>query len=174
MSNKENEKHPVVEVAHVVNEGKLDDGRIKLSTGYAAKILPVSASLIDQVTAKIVDPEIPMWMNEDKGREEPNPGDPAYLAALDAAARERGIAAMDALIMFGVELEEPIPEDTLWIKKLAFLGIKIDTEDPFEVEFYFKKYVAVSAEDVSQVTQRSGMTQAEVDDAERSFRRKAT
>jgi hypothetical protein len=174
MSNEQKEKHPVVEVAHVVNEDSDNDGIVKLSTGYEARILPVSASLIDQVTARVKDPLVPMWMNDQKGREEPNPADPVYIQAMDDAARERGIAAMDALIMFGVELVEPIPEDTLWIKKLQYLGIEVDVEDTFEVEFYFKKYVAVSAEDVTLVTRRSGMSAEEVAEAERSFRRSAT
>ena len=169
----EKEKHPVVEVAHVVNEDKTSDGTITLSTGYKARLLPVSASLIDQVTAKVKDPDVPMWLNEEKGREEPNPADPTYLKGLDDAARNRGIAAMDALVMFGVDLVDPIPEDTLWMKKLRFLGIKVDAEDPFEVEFYFKKYIAVSAEDITRVTERSGMSAEEVADAERSFRRSA-
>lgn len=168
------EKHPVVEVAHVVNEAAKGDGTVVLSTGFRARIVPVSASLIDQVTAKIKDPDVPMWKNEEKGREEPNPADPAYLKALDDAARERGIAAMDALIMFGVDLVDDIPGDSLWVKKLKFLGIDVDTDDPFEVEFYFKKYVAVSAEDVQLVTSRSGMTAGDVEAAERSFRRSAS
>jgi hypothetical protein len=175
MSDKETaKKHPVVEVASIVSSTDETGGVVVLSTGYEARIVPVSASLIDQVTSKVKDPDVPMWENPDKGREEPNPADPNYLKALDDAARERGIAAMDALIMFGVELVEAIPESSLWIKKLSFLGIELDTEDPFEVEFYFKKYVAVSAEDVQLVTSRSGMTADDVEAAERSFRRQAS
>ena len=170
MTKKTEEKHPAVEVAHVINEKEKGDGTVELSTGYKAKLVPVSASLIDQVTSRIKDPDPPMWMNESKGREEPNPADPKYLRELEDAGRRRGLAAMDALIMFGVELEEPIPEDTTWIKKLKLLGIDVDTDDPFEIEFYFKKYIAVSAEDISMVTQRSGMSAEEVAEAERSFR----
>jgi len=168
--NKKEEKHPVVEVAHAVKDEKRDDGVVELSTGYKARIVAVSASLIDQVTSRIKDPDPPMWMNDSKGREEPNPADPKYLKELEEAGRQRGLAAMDALIMFGVELEDPIPSDDTWIRKLGILGITVDAEDPFEVEFYFKKYIAVSAEDVNMVTRRSGMTAEEVADAERSFR----
>lgn len=180
MSDEKAKKHPVVEVAHVVNNVDENDGVVTLSTGYKARIVPVSASLIDQVTSRVKDPEVPMWMNEDKGREEPNPADPIYLNALDEAAKERGLAAMDALIMFGVELEEEQPgnlegpDGQKWLRKLRFIGIEVDTEDPFELEFYFKKYVAVSAEDVNLVTSRSGMSAADVEAAERSFRRKAS
>ena len=171
---KENEKHPVVEVAHIVNEGSGDsDGVITLSTGARAKIHSVSASLVDQVSARVKDPEVPMWFNEKKDREEPNPSDPNYLRALDDVSRERGLAAMDALIMFGVELVDPMPEDDLWIRKLALVGIKIDPEDELEKEFMYKKYIAVGAEDVTLVTDKSGMSAEAVAEADRTFRGKA-
>jgi hypothetical protein len=171
---KETEKHPVVQVAHAVDTGSDEDDIVILSTGAKARIRSVSASLVDQVSARIKDPEIPMWFNDKKDREEPNPSDPIYLRALDDVARERGLAAMDALIMFGVDLVDPMPEDELWIKKLKLVGIEVDAEDELEKEFIYKKYIAVGADDVTLVTEKSGMSAESVAEADRTFRGKAT
>src|SRR5512144_292538 len=96
-----------------------------LSTGYRAIVRPVSASLIDDVTSRVEYPSVPEFFNEEKGRPEPNPMDPEYVRQVAAANRQRGVAAVDAIIMFGVELIDPIPviaPDTPpsknWVKKL--------------------------------------------------------
>jgi len=173
----EKEKNnPVVAVAQKIGSKGKDDGITTLSTGYRARLIPVSASLIDQVTAQVKDPDIPMWHNDDKDVDEPNPNHPDYIKALEGKGRERGMAAMDAIIMFGVDLLDPIPEDNIWIKKLQILGISldIDVDDPIEREFAFKKYVAVAAEDVSFVAQKSGMSGEDLDEAERTFQRSET
>lgn len=166
----EETKNPVVQVAHIAR-GDDEQKVYTLSTGYKARILPVSASLIDQVTAQIKDPEVPMWFNEDKGRDEPNPSDTAYLKAMEEAAHSRGVAALDAMIMFGIELVDPIPEDDMWLKKLRKLGVEIDPEDDLDREFAFKKYIATSAEDLSILSEKSGMGEEAVTEAERQFRR---
>lgn len=142
-----------------------------LSTGIRAKILPVSSSLIQEVTAKIKEPPIPMWHNEDKGRDEPNPNDPAYIEARAAAEMERGKAAMDAMIMFGVELTDPLPDDKKWIKKLEFVGIEVNEDDEFELEFAYKKYIAVGNTDLIAIGKRAGITQEAINQAAKSFQR---
>lgn len=144
---------------------------ITLSTGIRAKIVPVSASLIDEVTARIKDPKVPMWMNEDKGREEPNPNNPEYQEALQDAQRERGIAAMDAMLMFGVKLVDPVPEDDEWIDSLRFLGIEVDDSTKMSREFSYKKLVAVGAADLKKVTAASGISEEDIAEAERTFQR---
>jgi len=150
---------------------------VTLSTGYRAKLSAVSASLIGDVTSMIKNPPVPTWHNEDKDRDEPNPGDPSYIVALADTERRRGEAAMDALIMFGVELIDPIPEDGKWLKKLKFMekrGLLLlsayDMNDPDDVEFLFKRYIAVSADDLITVGKFSGIRGDDVTSAEASFR----
>ena len=92
---------PAVETAKVLNLRSEGPAEITLSTGDKAILKPVTASLIDAVTSRIEDPKPPMWHNESKGIDEPNPSHPDYLAAVDDANRRRGIAAMDAMVMFG-------------------------------------------------------------------------
>lgn len=161
---------PAIAVARDRANGSDPDEIVYLSTGIRARIIPVSASLIDQVTSMVKDTEVPMWFDEDKGRSEPNPNDPAYLAAKVAEEHQRGVAAIDAMILFGVELVDGLPEDDTWIKKLKYLGIEVDADDPFEREFAYKKYVAVSSDDLVQLGKSSGIRQEDVTRAAKSFR----
>lgn len=164
---------PAVVVAEKMADKSHEDKVITLSTGVLAILSPVSASLIDEVTARVKDPEVPMWMNDDKGREEPNPSDPRYLAGLEEAERLRGKAAMDALVMFGIQLVDPIPDDDEWLIKLKYLGVVEDKElSAMEREFAYKKYIAVSATDIGKITGMSGISSEELDQAEATFQRK--
>jgi hypothetical protein len=149
---------------------------VVLSTGYKVRLKPVAASLIDQVVGQIKDPEVPMWMDESKGREEPNPSDPTYLAQMKEADRSRGIAAIDAMVMFGVEVVDGIPDDG-WDKKLNYLqkrGVvdlsEFDLDDEDDREFVFKRFVAMSAEDLAILAGMSGLNEEDVSQAVDSFR----
>ncbi len=161
-------EHPAVVTAKA--NAKDTDGSIILSTGIKGKILPVAASLVEEVTAKIKDPDVPMWYNKDKEREEPNPVDPVYLRQVGEADRKRGVAALDAMIMFGLELADPVPENGTWVKKLKWLGIEFDERDGFECEFAYKKYVACGSNDLIEISKLAGINQEAVEDAVKSFR----
>lgn len=161
-------KNPAVLAAK--DESKQDEIKI-LSTGIRAKILPVSASLIQEVTTRIKSPKIPMWHNENKNRDEPNPADPDYIAECENANTKRGQAAMDAMIMFGVELVDELPNDKNWIKKLNFIGIKVNEDDNFELEFAYKKYIAVGNIDLMMVGKTTGISQEAISQAAESFQR---
>ena len=168
---KEKMREPAVLVAEK-KAGRREQQISRLSTGVSAVLSPVSASLIDEVTAKVKDPKVPTWHNEEKGRDEPNPGDPDYIEALSDAERERGKAAMDALVMFGVDLVDGVPEDDEWLVKLQFLGVVENRElSTMEREFVYKKYVAVSAADIGRITELSGISSEELQEAEATFQR---
>ena len=167
-------KSPVVQVAKSAESDELDI--VTLSTGYKARIRPVGASLIDDAVARIKDPLVPTYTSEDKGREEENPHDPAYLRALKDAAKERATVAMDAMVMFGIELVDGVPEDDKWIRQLAFYakrtGLDLsgyDLDDELEKEFLFKKYIATGTLDLLEVGKRAGLRQKDVADAVKSF-----
>jgi len=160
-------EHPVVVVAKAEDT---DSDIQTLSTGIRCQIMPVSAALIQEVTSRIKDPQVPLWHNKEKGRDEPNPNDPGYVAELGEANSERGKAAMDALIMFGIDLIDSLPEDNRWLKKLQYMGIQVDETDSFEVEFAYKKYVAVGNQDLILISQKAGISQEAIEDAAKSFR----
>lgn len=168
-------KSPAVQVKK--DRNRPETSEVVLSTGYRARVSPVSASLIDDVTSLIKDPDVPIYHNEDKDRDEPNPGDPTYIRALADADKKRGNAAMDALILFGVELLDPLPKDGKWLKKLLYLQKRgtlslalYNLEDPDDVEFLFKRYIAVSADDIITVSKLSGIRGEDLKLAENSFR----
>ena len=158
----------VIETAKACQE---QDGDIAtLSTGVRVRLKPVSPSLLAEVVSRVVYPEIPTFHNEGKGRDEENPHHPAYLAALAQANQEQGVAMMDALSLFGLELLDEIPDDG-WDKRLHLLGIKFDLDDPVEREFYYKKHVAMTVEDFGLLKSLSGVTPEGVSRAEKSFQR---
>ena len=162
---------PVVAVAKE-RRGDADEGGIvTLSSGVRVRLKSVSPSLIDEAMARVLDPEVPMWTDPEKDREVPNPNNPAYLRACAAADRARGRASTDALIMFGVELEDGVPKDGAWLKKLQKLGHDIDPKDPIDVEFAYKKYIAVQLEDYPLLGRRSGIRGEDVDAQAKSFQR---
>jgi hypothetical protein len=175
------EPEPAVKLAKGLSE-RQTEGHVQLSTGYWARIMPVSASLIDGAQALIEDPEPPsVWIDE-KGRSELNPSDPAYLRALERAEIKRAVAAADAMILFGVDIVdekgEPIPiPDGDWIKRLQLLDkvgtIDIgayDFDDPIDKEFLFKKFVAVAAPDFPIISLASGVREEDVERATATFR----
>jgi len=172
---KQAEKRAAVDVAKSVK--KVDASKeYMLATGYRVHLKPVAASLVDEVVGRIEEPQVPMWMNEDKGREEPNPAHPDYLKAVKETDRARGIAVIDAMVMFGIELIDGLPDDG-WIEKLRYLEKRglldlsaFDLDDPTDAEFVFKRYVAMSAEDLAVLSSLSGMNEEDVALAVKSFR----
>lgn len=165
-------QHPVVAVA----KAELGEGIRVLSTGVRAHIRPVAATLIDEVTARIPDPDIPTWHNPDKDRDEPNPNDPTYQRELRAATRRRGLAAMDAMIMFGVELADGMPEDESWLARLRLMHKHnlvdldgYDLDDPLEREFLYKRYIAVGAADLVAIGRMTGVSEEGIAAAAANF-----
>jgi hypothetical protein len=169
-------KSPAIEVAKDAAAVVSGDKIVVLPTGIRAKLMPVSASLIDAVSSRIKDPEIPNWHNTDKDRDEPNPNDPTYQKQLEETQKQRGLAAMDALVMFGVELLEEIPNKERWLAQLGQLSkhglldlSEYNLEDPIEIEFLYKKFYAVDAKTLEMITDLSNIRPADVERAENSF-----
>jgi hypothetical protein len=149
---------------------------LTLSTGYRGRIVPVGASLIDEIVARVKVPEVPTFFNEEKGREEENPTDPKYLKELQEAQQKRVKFSLDAMVMFGLELEDGLPENDRWLQKLKYME-KIgaldlsdyDLDDPFEKEFVFKRYIAVGTVDLVAIGRKAGLSPAAVEEAAKSF-----
>lgn len=166
-------RSPAIDVAHEHEEG--EDSI--LSTGVRARIVPVAASLIEEVTRRVRDPEIPMWHDPERDKDIPNENDPIYLRALIEAKKKRGEAAMEAMILFGVELLDGLPESDEWFRRLQFLDKRglldlsqYDVEDPIDREFIYKRYIAVGSTDFILIGSLSGLSQEGIRAAGETFR----
>lgn len=155
--------NPVIEVAQ--EQGGISDIHT-LSTGVRVRIKPVPPALVNDVMLRVKVPQVPEVWNEKKGRGEPNPLDPGYVAALARYEQERGAAALDAVSMFGLELVDGLPDDDTWLVKLRMLGIEVD-DNPVAREFYYKKYIALG-NDLDQLQQLMGVTPEDVAQAKKS------
>lgn len=170
-------KSPVPRVAkELAAKENWRDQPVQLGSGIKAKIKPVPTQLIDNINARIKDPKPPKQYVKEKDREEENPLDPAYLKALEEAVLARGRATTEAMIMFGIELVEDIPDESIWLPKLKFLEKRgyldleeYDLEDEMEREFVYKCFVAVSNDDLMKVMRVSGLSGEEVEEAMAGF-----
>ena len=162
--------------AKEITRGQSGDEITTLSTGIRVKLHPVSSALIEDLKAVIPYPEVPVVHIEDKDRDEENPNDPIYLQKVEETNRLRGDAALAGLLEFGVELIDGLPEDDGWLKKLNRLVKKrqldltgFDLTDEFDLEFLYKRYVAVAGDDLRMIAPLYGLRPLEVARARATF-----
>lgn len=135
---------------------------------FRIRKFPVPDMIVDRAMGKIKNPPVPKFWNPDKEREEENPAHPDYLAAINECNRQRNDAATDAVIEFGSELLDDLPENNGWIKKLFRLGIEVDEDDQDELIFSFLKHIVFSSsENIQQLFE--DVTQEGIDQAEATF-----
>lgn len=166
----------VKNAAKRVASGQGEQEEVTLSTGVRVRLHPVSSSLVEEMKAAIPMPPVPVVYIEAKDREEENPNDPRYIDAVEEVNRKRGDAILDALLIFGVELLDGLPEDKVWLKQLRLLERRgtlnlsgFDLEDDFDLEFLYKKYVAVAGTDLRIISGLHGFAPMEVARARATF-----
>ena len=159
----------VKERAKQLTRGQGDDVIVTLSTGVRVRLQAVSGSLIEDMKAAIPDPPVPVVWIEAKEREEENPNDPRYIEAVERTRQARGNAVLDALLTFGVELIDGLPEDDTWMKKLRMLDRQtrldlsgFDLDDDFDKEYLYKRYVAVAGADLQTLAPLQSVRPQEV------------
>lgn len=159
-----------------------NNGITRLSTGYYARIVSVSASLIEESQASVSYPEVPTWYNEQADREEENPNHPDYLKALEEVERRKTMMAIDAMILFGVDIVDEdgndyeISTNEKWFKRIKLMDKRgyinldeFDLNDPLDIEWLFKKYVAIGAPDLEKIARASNLSEADVQEASATF-----
>lgn len=153
-----------------------DNGVITFSTGVRGRFLGVPSMTIEAAQAMIKEPLVPMQAIEGRDGLFENPVDPDYLRAKAQANKDRGNAAIDVMAIFGIELEDGVPADNLWLKKLKLLEklgrmdlSKFDLEDEIEREFVYKRYVAMGSDEIVAIGRRSGIRGEDVQIARESF-----
>jgi hypothetical protein len=166
-------KNPAVQAAQ-----KVDASVRTLSSGVRIRINSVPQLLIDDAVNMVPEPQVPYFHDEERGYEIPNPNDPRYLSLLAAYERAQAQAAVDAAVIWGVELVDEVPDESEWLPKLKFFAKRgrldlsqYDLENPLEREFVFKRYCALSAGELSELLPDmiAGVTEEDVQKARESF-----
>lgn len=116
------------------------------SKGIKFKIKKIPKLALVDAGKRLKDPKVPMFYNEDKERNEPNPNDPNYIDELRDVNYQRGIAITSVGIVLGTELIKPLPEDveapedTDWSDALNELGIEIPEKGRMRYLAWVKYY----------------------------------
>ncbi len=154
---------------------KTQDDIVVLASGIRVRYRPVGANAIREAQARIPDAIMPTFKDPNTGKDQPNPAHPAYAAEQKEIDALRTTAAMDVLMLLGIELVDDMPEDDAWLDKFVFLKL-ISTEDakfardlPIALELYYKKYVVADANVITQLGQLAGVTQEMIAEARDSF-----
>jgi hypothetical protein len=97
-------------------------------TGVVLELRMVGAWLVNQARRSLKEPQVPVQMIEDKGREEPNPNHPDYIAAMEQYQAQLANLIMDTYLYLGTVLVSkpdnlPGPNDGDWAEELALFGI---------------------------------------------------
>ncbi len=158
------------------------NGIIQFSTGYLVRITSVSASIIEEAQASVEYPEVPTWYNENSKRDEENPNHPEYLKALADVEKAKTMMAIDAMILFGVDVvnedgtDYDIDTNDKWFKRLRLMikrnmiqADQFDLEDDLDIEWMFKKYIVVGAPDLELVARASSLSEEDVQEASVTF-----
>lgn len=114
---------------------KKTDNIVTLSTGVKLKCSKVPEWMVADIYDEFNKnrPPIPVYFNERKGRDEPNPSDPDYLSALENWELEVAMALNNALIIAGTEIESIPkamhgPDDEKWLTKMRAMGRPVGNE----------------------------------------------
>lgn len=164
-----------------------NQAELTLSNGIVLVCRPVPPMLISGITAELERklPEPPTRWLEDKQREEPNPNDPAYTAAL-ARFERLNQAAVDDLAMAVSTTVKSVPEGYFgpeedgWlndrrIKLAQQAGLEFDPADEIKRHVVWLRYYAIEAVTDVQLwmgvrTQLTGINEDEVRAALATFR----
>ncbi len=164
-------KSPAVQEA----EDRSNHNAVQEKDGVKFILHPVAPALMDAVTKHILPPTVPVWFDKEIERDVPNPNHPDYLLALEQYNQERGNAVYDAMVMFGIELVEGLPESD-WLARLQNLERHkrldlsgYDLQDPLDVEFLYKRFILATGDMVAKIGNLSSVTAADVKAAGESF-----
>ena len=148
---------------------------ITLQSGCKARYVPVAPALLQEVNTRIKEPPVPLFKRED-GKTVENPTAPEYLKALRETANARSEAMMDIMVLMGVDLIDPVPDDEKWLPKLKYLEKKgrldlseFDLTVPLEREYVFKRFIAVGKKDLEEIIKRMGLTEEDIRKSEDTF-----
>lgn len=157
-----------------------------LSTGVVLSIKSVPPMVLSRVYGSLPsEPKPPKFMNNDLGREEENPNDPAYIEAVNEYQLKLADAVTNAIVVLGTSLvsvptgfPHPYKDYAVWAEPLKIVGIDVpDMKNDSDTGVYnaWVKYVAASTQEdinnlISAVSRLSGVSEDEVAQAANQFR----
>lgn len=152
----------------------------KASNGVVLKLKRVSRFAIVEAGRKIPVPKVPTTYVADKDRQEENPNDPDYIAALAESNYQRSMMTITASLVLGTEIISlpkgmPGPEDDEWYEVLDALDITVPKDNKRLRYSAWLKYVCLADEEfmdlMNLVLKFSGLvTEQDVAQAQDAFR----
>lgn len=151
-----------------------------LENGAVLKLKTISRAIINRAMARFPEPQVPIVNIESKGRSEPNPNDPDYLAAMVKYHEDRMELYYHLLVLFGTEFESApegvfAPQDDGWLIPFQKAEIEIDISSELaRYEEWFWLYASTEADKhnlMAYMIGRTGVTEVEVAQAIVFFRR---
>lgn len=153
------------------------------SEGLKFKLYKVNSHIILEANKQMREPKVPVVFIADKGREEENPNDPDYQAALQNFNMERGLLVVNTHLAFGTKLmsQDNLPEgkqrleEDEWTEDLReMFGIEVPAKGKARYLRWLKFHL-LAEEDMNAlavaVMRYSGrVTEADVVQAEDAFR----
>ena len=180
MSNRDERTAKVIEAEERASISENGRPQILLSSGVILNLTSVPKTFIYEATRAFKRPKIPTYLNEEKGREEENPGDPDYLEALEMYAADVANAATDVALLRGTSIQE-IPDDVIgpdsdeWIQEMEVLGLPMRDNPRARYMTWIKAIAAPLDNDINglleEVGRLTGVSESDVADAVERFRR---
>ena len=174
-----------VETAAAQQDGHLPS-EITLSNGIVLALRPIPPGIIERALARLEKPKVPRWKNPDKEVEEENPGDPEYVAAVEAYQLQRNETAANTLFLVGTavkEIPEGLlgPEDDGWLdaELMKHLGVEANTETAYDRYLaWLQLYAMAKQRDIwntmAVVNRMAGIGEEDVRAAVAGFRSRKT
>lgn len=157
-----------------------------LGNGIVLNLKPVPPLLLQAVNAEFKTPEPPVVFMEEKGRNEPNPNDPAYEKELEELAEAQDLAINNVILATGTSVKFVPegyfkPEEDGWLAtvdyviKLSGKDIPFNREDPTERYLAWLRFYAIeTGVDLALVQglpmNLAGIREGEIDEVLESFR----
>lgn len=139
-------------------------------SGVILNMHKVKRQLVADAAIAVPEPKVPIWYNDEKGRDEENPLDPKYVAAQKKYSNDVGAAGIGIYLMFGTSVKF-IPENTpkaedAWDEDYSDVGVIIPTNKRPRYLAWLK-YIALEDETeqfqcVTKVMEFSGIVTEEM------------
>ena len=114
---------------------------VRLSNGIVLALKPIPPGIIERAADRLEKPTVPKVLLKDKGVEEENPGDPEYVAAMEAYQALRIETITNTMLLVGTAVQE-IPEGLFgpedihdWppdAELMEHLGVEVNIETKFD------------------------------------------